>query len=232
MTRFFARGAGLSAVSGFLPSTLSGLVGWWDAADASTVTIATNVSEWRSKVGKFKAVQATANNQPLYQAAQQNGRNAVYFDGVNDFLSMGDMSSLFPSAASVLVAYRPDSDTEYAAIQTTANADFWVYGAGTSYIGTFKGTRLNGVSSTLPTSGNTIVAVTSDASNYRVYLNNAIAHDAAADFSAGTQHLLGNGGSGSALMKGWIYEVAYYSRTLSTAELKALSSYISSMWGY
>jgi hypothetical protein len=232
MTRTYARNAGLVAVSGFTPATLSGLVGWWDAADNATITIATNVSEWRSKVGKFKAVQATANNQPLYQAAQQNGRNAVYFDGVNDSMSIGDMSSLFPTAASVVVAYRPDSDTEYSAIMTTSNTDFWVYGAGTSYIGTFKGTRLNGVASTLPTSGNAIVAVTSDSSNYRVYLNNAIAHDVAADFLAGANHLFAAGASGGSVMKGWMYEVVYYSRTLSTAELRAISSYMSAKWGY
>lgn len=232
MTRFVASTAGLIAASGFTPSTLSGLVGWWDAADASTVTIATGVSEWRSKVGQFKASQATGNNQPVYQAARQNGRNAIYFDGVNDQMQIGDMSSLFPSAATLILAYRPDSDTEYTAVRTAANSDFWAYPTARSYIGAFKATRLNNVSSpTMPTAANAIVSVTSDASAYRVYINNTLAHDVAADFSAGTSHAFATNSLGT-VMAGWFYEVLYYSRALSTAELTAASSYLSAKWGY
>ena len=232
MTRTYARNAGLVAVSGFTPATLSGLVGWWDAADASTVTIATGVSEWRSKVGVFKATMATANNQPAYQSARQNGRNAIYFDGVNDQMHIGDMSSLFPTAATMIIAYRPDSDTEYTAVRTASNNDFWAYPTARTYTGAFKATRLNNVSSpTMPTAANAIVSVTSDASAYRVYINNALAHDVAADFSAGTAHAFGVNSLGT-VMTGWFYEVIYYSRTLSTAELTATASYLSARWGY
>jgi hypothetical protein len=83
----------------------------------------------------------------------------------------------------------------------------------------------------MPTSGNAIVSVTSDASAYRVYVNNALAHDLAADFSAGTSHAFAVNNLGNT-MAGWFYEVIYYNRTLSTAELTATASYLSAKWGY
>jgi hypothetical protein len=57
---------------------------WLDAADLSTITIATGVSEWRDKSGNGRHVsQGTASQQPSYDAI--NG--IVTFDGSNDFLS-------------------------------------------------------------------------------------------------------------------------------------------------
>jgi hypothetical protein len=58
---------------------------WLDAADLSTITIATGVSEWRDKTGKgVNAVQATGANQPVYSETSFFGRPGITFDGVND----------------------------------------------------------------------------------------------------------------------------------------------------
>ena len=172
---------------------------------------------------------STANNQPAYQIAQQNGRNAIYFDGTNDSLGLGDQSALYPSAASVVVAFRPDSDTEYALLITGNNSSFWQYPTNTTYIGTFKGTRLAGVSTTIPTSGNSIVSITSSSSAYRVYTGTTLAHNVAGDYSAGTNHRIGNNDLGT-FYKGWIYEILYFSRALSAVEVTILNSYLSWKW--
>ena len=59
---------------------------WLDAADQSTITIATGVSTWRDKTGNgVNAVQVTAANQPSYGAALFPGSlPGVLFDGTND----------------------------------------------------------------------------------------------------------------------------------------------------
>jgi hypothetical protein len=216
----------------FDPLTIKDCVMWFDASNAASVQIGTGVSAWSSAISAnaITATQVTANNQPAYQLGQQAGRNAIYFDGVNDSLPIGDRSSLFPSAASVVAAYRPDSDSDYTLIRTANNFSFWNEGANLTRIGTFKGTRLGaGTSTTIPSSGNTVVSVTSDSSAYRVYVKTTLAHNVAADFSAGTSHAIGINDLGT-LYKGWIYEILYFSRALTAVEVTILNSYLSWKW--
>ena len=60
---------------------------WLDAADLSTITIATGVSEWRDKSGNGQhASQSTALNQPAYSAFGLNALPSVNFDGTNSWL--------------------------------------------------------------------------------------------------------------------------------------------------
>jgi hypothetical protein len=218
--------------SGFNVKALSGLVYWLDASQSSTLTVGTGVSEWRSaSTSSIKATQATANNQPAYQTAAQNGKNAIYFDGVNDGLTIGDLSASFPAAATAIFAYKVDTDTTYSLYTTANNTAFWAYPTGRTYIGAFKSSRLNNVASPLmPTASAAVVAITSSAAAYRVYVNNAIAHDVAADFSAGTNHRIGFNDLGE-YYKGWLYEAIFSSSELSTANLTAATNYLRAKWG-
>jgi hypothetical protein len=218
--------------TGFNPKSISGLVYWLDASQSSTITTATGVSEWRDAAGgSIKATQSTGNNQPAYQTAQQNGRNALYFDGANDAMSIGDLSASFPSAATAIFAYKPDGDTEYTLYQTANNSSFWAYPTARTYIGTFKATRLNNVASALmPTNANGIVGIVSDSTAYRVYIDGTLAHDVAADYSAGTAHQIGTNGLGTTY-KGWLYEAMFYSTALSASQLSAARSYLRGKWG-
>lgn len=61
---------------------------WLDAADISTITIATGVSEWRDKSGNGRHfAQGVAANQPGLAREALNGRSVVRYDGSNDALS-------------------------------------------------------------------------------------------------------------------------------------------------
>ena len=73
--------------SGFNPKSISGLIAWFDADDASTFTLnGTAVSEWRDKSGNGYAVsQGTSNNQPV-RTGTVLGRATIDFDGSNDCL--------------------------------------------------------------------------------------------------------------------------------------------------
>jgi hypothetical protein len=218
----------------FDPLTIRDCVMWFDASDAASVQIGTGVSAWSSAIAAnaITATQITANNQPAYQLGQQAGRNAIYFDGSNDQMTIGDRSALFPSAASVVVAYRPDADANYQLIRThTGGNSYWQTNFGTerTYIQTFKGSRINNVATTIPTSGNTVVSITSSSSAYRVYVRTSVAHDVAGDFSAGTAHAIGPSDGGDTY-KGWIYEILYFSRALSASEVTILNSYLSWKW--
>lgn len=218
--------------SGFNVTGLSGLVYWLDASQSSTITIGTGVSEWRSvSASSIKATQAIGNSQPAYQTAAQNGKNAVYFDGTNDSMSLGDLSASFPSAATAIVAFKPDTDTEYSVYATRNNSAFWAYPTASTYIGAFKTTRLNAVASPLmPTASAAVLAINSSSSAYRVYINNTLAHDVAADFSAGDNHRLGNNDLGT-FYKGWLYEAIFSSSDLPVSTITAATNYLRSKWG-
>jgi hypothetical protein len=217
--------------SGFNPKSLPGFVYWLDASQSSTITVETGVAQWRDAGGSsIKAAQVTANAQPAYQTAQQNGKNAVYFDGTNDTMSLGDLSASFPSAATAIFAYRPNNQDTYSIYTTTNNSAFWAYPTGRTYIGTFKTTRLNNVASSLmPTNSSAVVAIVSSSSAYRVYINDVLAHDVAADFTSGTNHRLGLNDLGT-VYKGWIYEAIFSSSALSTTQLSSAYKYLKAKW--
>jgi len=64
---------------------------WFDAADASSVTLSgSDVSQWDDKSGNTRhATQATGGNQPDYILAEQNGLNVIRFDGSTEFFNLG-----------------------------------------------------------------------------------------------------------------------------------------------
>ncbi len=65
--------------TGFNPKSIAGLTGWWDANDASTITLnGSNVSQWNDKSGAGRNVsQATALSQPEYLASSLNGKAGI-----------------------------------------------------------------------------------------------------------------------------------------------------------
>ena len=71
-------------VSGFNPQQIANITAWWDASDASTITLnATTVSEWRDKTGNGRhLMQGTALNQPTYAAADLGAKATVRLGAV------------------------------------------------------------------------------------------------------------------------------------------------------
>jgi hypothetical protein len=119
--------------TGFNPKTISGLVGWWDANDSSTITLnSTTVSEWRDKSGVGVALtQGTAAEQPTYQTAYVNGKNAMTFDG-GDVLSAATSVTLADNT--VIVVAREDANVNFAGVfvyypasgNDNSNANAWL----------------------------------------------------------------------------------------------------------
>ena len=103
--QYLERINGLFESFGWTPAQISTAL-WLDAADASTITIATGVSQWNDKSGNGRNFsQATAARQPSYQASGINAKPSVAFTGSNDH---------FMTAASVLPS------------GSTAGSIFWV----------------------------------------------------------------------------------------------------------
>ena len=76
-----------SAPAPFLPTDIAGCQLWLDAADATTISIGTGVSQWNNKGvlgGNFN--QGTGGSQPAYITAGLNGKNILRFDGTKQLI--------------------------------------------------------------------------------------------------------------------------------------------------
>ena len=68
---------------------------WLDAADLSTITIETGVSEWRDKTGNGRHfTQTDTTKQPVYNASGFNGRPTLVFNGTGSLLAGGANTSM------------------------------------------------------------------------------------------------------------------------------------------
>lgn len=77
-------GANLKLIA--MPSDVSGLVAWYDAASV-VLNDGDAVATWIARAGK-NPVQATTAKQPVYKTNIQNGLPIVRFDGTDDYMSI------------------------------------------------------------------------------------------------------------------------------------------------
>jgi hypothetical protein len=108
--------SGGSAAPAFSPSSIAGLVAWYDASDATTlfedsagtIPAADNadvIGRLADKSGNgYHLTQATTGNKPTLRTAVQNSKNVVRVDGSDDFLTnaayadIGDNYTVFAVA--------------------------------------------------------------------------------------------------------------------------------------
>jgi hypothetical protein len=81
---------------------------WLDAADAATVTLnGSTVSQWNDKSGNARHVsQATAGQQPTWNATGLNSKPTLVFDGSNDILLNQNAGSVGVTNISMFVVMR------------------------------------------------------------------------------------------------------------------------------
>lgn len=124
--------------SGFDPRSIANLGLWLDASDASTITIATGVSEWRDKSGNGRNfLQGVGNNQPVVRTNGQNNRNTLEFDGDNDSLT-GPAGFSLTDTHSIIAVVRPDIRKIAGLLSGSVTNSNLIYGDGSS---SFSGTK-------------------------------------------------------------------------------------------
>ena len=233
--------------SGFNPASISGIANWWDANDASTITLDTGaVSEWRSKAGlKNAATQTTANNRPVTTTV--NGKTALSFDGSNDGLNFTGTS-------------RTDETWIIAAAQTADQSGQRQMlsdgGAGTgmsatkaavkflevAFGGFTEGTnrlrvQYSATASALMGPG-VFTCVRSAAGGGFVFIDGTQRTGAVSPFAssfstsnADTMSRIGYYSSSLFQFQGWIGEILCYDRPLSDSERLKVERYLGKKWG-
>ena len=79
----------------FKPTDLPNLKVWLAAADTTILQSGGYVSQWTDKSGNsYNAVQLTQASKPIYVTNIINGKSILRFDGVDDYLDMGNLFSI------------------------------------------------------------------------------------------------------------------------------------------
>ncbi len=174
-----ARTASSAAIGTFDPSLDASLIGWWDAADAATITETSGaVTSWADKAGSANLAQPASARQPTTGVRTLNGANIVDFDG-GDYL---DQAITLPASGNVafhMVLIIDSTANEFEAILAVdAINDFQIDAASASQFdgrvsaaGIGAGTTLSGG----PFSGAMILSVVCDftgAGQLEVFVNN------------------------------------------------------------
>lgn len=224
VTNQFAIGA---AGGGFSPLDIAGLVEWWDASDAATITESSgSVSQWDGKSGNgYDLTQGTGGAQPTTGTRTQNSLNVLDFD--NDYLASAGVAVSQPF--SVLAVAKYDV--------TNADGRIFSTNGGTDV----QGGDASGGYGRFMFAGSIFAGSAEDTSpHYYTYTFNgassSIRVDGGVDGSgnAGTSNLNGLGvgarkNAGDLSLNGVIGEILIYS-SLSTTDRDALEAYLAAKW--
>jgi len=169
----------------------------WGISGVHTPATATSdpVGYWADKSGNGRnATQTDGTRRPLISTTtnQQNGRNGLTYDNVNDTLSLGNISAAFSSSeGSGFFVYRlSGADNVYTILSTRANSavtQTQSAGVTLSYNGAWRTTRLNGLATRLPfATGDLAVVHTlqSSSSIYELRNNSALVTSTTGDWNA------------------------------------------------
>ena len=223
------------------PAELGTLSFWLDADDASTITIATGVSQWNDKSSNgYNMTQASTSNQPAYVTNAQNGRAVVRFTPANSHqMAAGDVLDIRTGGMSIVAAYKNNANG-YVLTKTagainvnsewgfaTSQADFAMGGVVTTTGGTAtNATKVSSwvmdrsAGSTFWVNGTETNADTSSPFPNTDDLNNTAALT------------LGNrSGATTLLFNGDLYEIVVSLSAISTSDRQKLEGYLAWKWG-
>jgi hypothetical protein len=207
--------------TGFNPKSIAGLVGWWDASDATTVTLnGSDVSQWRDKSGSARHLNQTdASLQPAYATASENGLNAVLWPSTTNSRTMQAASSM--TVQQYFVACNPDLVADGALrgfLSGIGEIDLLIQGAAWFSTSGFNNISING--------GTEGSLASNPPPNTRCIIR-------ARTGTAGTRSLrLGTDRTNASRgFWGSFCEVLAFSASLSAPQAAAVEKYLSRKWG-
>lgn len=235
----------------FDPRKLPGLALWYDASDASTVTLATGVRGLADKSGNARnAAQTATNSQPALTPNAIDGKPAMVFDGLNDSLTLpilnitawtvfavcertgsgnGTLLQLLASAFGVesLLLGLNDNSTDGPVLVGSSSTGSAKYGKG----GSLSAGTARVLSAKWP--GGTF----DGASNYSAWNDGVtitLANSGSAHKASGNDSRIGASwcnGALQAFYRGKIGEIVVYSSALSDGNRNAVERYLERKWG-
>ena len=243
----------LSPSSGpaFLPSNLSGLVLWLDGTDPLATGTppagGTAVSQWTDKsTSANNFVQATGANQPTYQSGAVNSKGSIRFVQASNSFMTSPTQFINPAAgfdffyfiSPVTVSglanfFYNDKITNPPTIGINSTEMLFV-GVNTFTSGMYPHTFTSATNYLIEWQYNG--SGTGTSGNFIFNVNNSQLTYATSDGGSSNNNTtclgsFGSGGGGTAF-DGYICEVVYYSRVLTSTERTNLQNYFEAKWTY
>lgn len=198
---------------------------WLDAADPSTITVATGVSEWRDKSGNNRHVsQGTEARQPSLAPNSLNGLSGLDWGSSSNAKGLSTSSLLV--AAQVFAVAKYDGTNPFSAYASIYCGDPSFYrpiftnNSGTGWLGSAQN-HLNGgdaSATALPTISNPFIVRTAN-SNTSSATRTASYIGADSSFFGGRSWI------------GKIYEIIIFPTILSTQNSLKVEGYLARKWG-
>ena len=227
------------------PSSLTGLAVWLDASYGAGITLVSGaVSQWNDRSGNgVHFAQSTAGQRPTVASAAINGKNAILFDGSNDFL-VNSSANFAARTLFVVGKYSDSAPNQYAGLLTcrvsagatkggASDTNIVLGTAGTSNkvagSGSASAARVNGVAADLTTYN--------DEASGGINVGTAafcLVHTDTSALSGAKVFTLGadiNQAVGTRQLDGYVAEVVVYNRVLSAAEIVQVETYLMNKWG-
>lgn len=219
---------------------------WLDAADLSTITIATGVNAWRDKSGRGRNLsQSTPSRQPTYELSGINGRPALravsssaqfldaganligFNGGAGAHLWAFVVCTMDASASSFsrLVSYGRDGQSDTG----LENVPLMLRNAGNNAITAFSG----GVKSSVDVMLSTPLLLGSvyGSTNHQMFLNGAAATPSAGGFGVNTTPRIRILSDGTSHWSGLCGEVILGDFELSVKDRQLIEGYLAWKWG-
>lgn len=247
-----------ASAGAFDPRTIANLTGWFDATDATSYTETSGqISEWRDKSGSNNHIaQTTANNRPtLFESsgdtqnttrAAINGRQGIFFDGVNDRLVTDNTVTSGQSRTVFVIARRTNNTTNATAacfgLTTVTGVARWLCRYGRSAdlsVGGDSNTTNQTISSLLAWDTNHVVCWSQNGTNRNLsYFFNGTSQAITGNppvnqtsFAGLTVGALVGGSSIIQFMNGIIGELVIYNRELTADERSIVTRGLGIKWG-
>lgn len=214
---------GIANPGDFLPSTLTGLIGWYDASQIAGVTSGTSLSAWTDLSGQGNhAKQASAQSQPKFFTNGQNGNSIVSWI----------TGSLLTSAVAPPQPYTFAATVNPTAIsgQVTVASDAVSIAplvAQTNYRCVGGGSILVGSTATLNAWVTAIAIVNGSATTFSI--SNATTAGNVGTTALGSLNI-GARSPGNEYWIGAMGELILYNRIITEAERVTLNSYLQTKW--
>ena len=224
------------------PASISGLAGWWDASDASTLYDATSggslvaadgaVARWEDKSGNLRhATQSTSAKRPLRSVAQVNGLDALTFDGTDDkFFYSGPSQS---DATIFAVVRKVAGGSSYQGVFGFAKT-YAIYSqlSGANW-GVYNVNQSQNNPSGVTLAPGTAYALTArrTSSNRFLYTNGVLSAQVAGDSFSGYADVIGADADNTQVHKGVICELLAYTASLSDTDREQVETYLMIKWG-
>lgn len=226
----------------FTPSSIPGLIQWYDASVGSSITASAGaVSKWADQSGQGNDITATGTAQPTYSAA---GNGSVSFNGTANTLGLtgGTAAANLSGGCSMVIVWNNTSNSGgriYSYAILGGGDDYSDPGSfslrdnfgGRLEIGhnnTFNDVNISGAAPTL-------YIVTFDNTNQNQYINGSLAgtFSDTGVFPTNSQANLHIAADNSGSENGDIivYECLLYKAVLTSGQISSFHSYSQSKWG-